>query len=103
MEIINLLSSFITILPELAVVSLCVYYYSQRKSVDGLLMCIGSGLGLLISGFYRLLPVINSDFYLNFTNQSLWFTIASVIGFVGSVCFAIGLGMLLLEKINKRA
>jgi hypothetical protein len=103
MNIVSLLSSFVTLLSELAVVSLCVYYYSQRKSVDGLLMSMGSGLGFLISGFYRLRLLINSAFYTSLFGYSLVHTIADVIGFVGSVCFTIGLGMLLLEKINKQA
>jgi hypothetical protein len=100
MEIFSAFTSLLSMLPELAVVSLCIYYYSQRRSVDGLLMVTGSVLSILISGFYRLFPIINMDLYMEWSAQNL-FMVTGVIGFIGSVSFAVGLGMLILEMINK--
>jgi hypothetical protein len=93
--IINLL----TLLPQIGVFILCVYYFSNKKSVDGLLLSIGSGIELLVSGFYRILPVMGSDLFQEL-NSSGVYTIASVIGFVSAICFVSGLGILITDAIK---
>ena len=89
-----------TLLPEIAVFALCAYYYSKRKTMDALLLCIGSGVGLLIGAFFRLLPLIGSEVYDSLMQNGL-FTITSTVGFLSSACFAVGLGMLIMNTINQ--
>lgn len=96
----SLFTTFLTLLPEIAVVSLCIYYFSTKKTVDGLLLSIGSGIGLVLSGFFRLIPIIDSTFYQNLTSNII-FMITSIVGFLSSACFAVGLGMLIMNIINQ--
>lgn len=88
----------IGLLPELAVLILCIYFYSRTQAVEGLLMAFGSGVGLLMGIFFRLMPVINLDLFTTLT-QDLFF-ITGVIGFIASSCFAVGLGILIMKKIK---
>ncbi len=92
-------TSFLTLLPEMAVVGLSIYYFSAKKTVDGLLLSVGSGIGLLLSVFFRLIPVINSEFYQNLAQNNI-FMVTSTVGFLSSACFAVGFGMLLMNTIN---
>lgn len=101
MEIVSVFTSLITLLPEVAVLILCIYYYSRTQAVEGLLMSIGSGGGLLIGAFYRLMPVIDMDFFTELSNQNIFF-ITGVIGFFTSSCFVVGLGLLIMKKINQK-
>jgi hypothetical protein len=93
-------TTFLTLLPEIVVVGLCIYYFSAKKTVDGLLLSIGSGIGLLLSGFFRLIPIIDSTFYQELASNNI-FTITSTVGFLSSACFAVGLGMLVMNAINR--
>jgi hypothetical protein len=92
-------TTFLTLLPEVAVVGLCIYYFSAKKTVDGLLLSIGSGIGLLLSAFFRLIPIIDSTFYQELASNNI-FMITSTVGFLSSACFAAGLGMLIMNIIN---
>jgi hypothetical protein len=93
-------TTFLTLLPEIAVVGLCIYYFSAKKTVDGLLLSIGSGIGLVLSAFFRLIPIIDSTFYQELASNNI-FMITSTVGFLSSACFAVGLGMLLVNNIKQ--
>jgi hypothetical protein len=93
-------TTFLTLLPEIAVVGLCIYYFSVKKTVDGLLLSIGSGIGLLLSAFFRLIPIIDSTFYQDLAANNI-FMITSTVGFLSSACFAVGLGMLIMNSIKR--
>jgi hypothetical protein len=93
-------TTFLTLLPEIAVVGLCIYYFSAKKTVDGLLLSIGSGIGLLLSAFFRLIPIIDSTFYQDLAANNI-FMITSTVGFLSSACFAVGLGMLITNSIKR--
>jgi hypothetical protein len=69
--------------------------------VEGLLMSFGSGVGLLIGAFYRLMPLINMDLFTQLSGQRM-FSITGIIGFISSTCFVIGLGILLMKNINRK-
>jgi hypothetical protein len=93
-------TTFLALLPEIAVVGLCIYYFSAKKTVDGLLLSIGSGIGLLLSAFFRLIPIIDSTFYQELASNNI-FMITSTMGFLSSACFAVGLGMLIVNSIKR--
>lgn len=97
---LSMLSSLVTLLPEAVVFVLCVYYYSKRKSIDGILLTIGSAVGLTLGAFFRLIPMVYSTFYKKMTTYNLFF-VTSIVGFLSSTCFAIGLGMVLTEAIKR--
>jgi hypothetical protein len=92
-------TTLITLLPEIAIFILCIYYYSVKKTIDGLLLSIGCGIGLLLNAFFRLLPMISTEIYQELIQKNL-FTITSVIGFVSSACYAVGLGLLIMKTIS---
>jgi hypothetical protein len=90
--------SYLGLIPEIAVFVLCVYYFSAKKTMDGMLLSIGSGSGLLVAFFYRLLPIIGSDLF----STSNIYTYTGIVSFVASVCFAIGFGILITDTINQK-
>jgi hypothetical protein len=96
----SMLSTLVTLLPDAAVLGLCIYYFSQKKTLDGLLLSIGSGFGFLLGAFFRVLPIINSEAYMEFTQMNI-FMITSAIGFISSACFAVGFGILIMNTLNQ--
>jgi hypothetical protein len=99
-DFLGILSSLFSLLPEAVVLGLSIYYYSKRKSIDGMLLSIGSGVGLLLGTFFRLIPLVNYSLYETLSAYNLFF-ITGIIGFLSSACFAIGLGMVLTEAIKR--
>jgi hypothetical protein len=90
--------SYLGLIPEIAVFVLCIYYFSAKKTMDGMLLCIGSGIGLSVAFFYCLLPIIGNDLF----SSSNFYTYTGIVSFVASVCFAIGLGILITDKIKQK-
>lgn len=100
-NIFSLFITLLTLLPDMAVLGLSIYYFFSKETVDGLLLCIGSGIGLLLAAFFSLVPIINFELYESLAQSNI-FIITSVLGFTSSACFAVGFGMLVLGIIDQK-
>jgi hypothetical protein len=92
-----MISSYLSLLPEVAVFAFCLYYFSAKKTVDGLLLSIGSGIGLFLGFLYRILPMLGNELMMPVSDV---YKYTGVVGFVSSTCFAIGFGMLITELVK---
>jgi len=96
----NIIAGIFGLLPQLAITGICIYFVTKKPCAESYLMIIGSILGLLPNLFFSILmPLLyNFDFwqiaYQNFI------IVARVIGIIGSVFFAIGLILLVINTIN---
>lgn len=101
MEAFSFLTLLVGLLPECVVVGFSVYYFLKKQSLDGLLLSVGSTIGVLLNLFFRIAPMIRIDWYNDMAGKGL-FLVTGVIGFVSSVCFALGLGLLIRQQIQNR-
>ncbi len=99
--IIEIIGKIIYFIPELIVLGAVVYYLVNNESIDGLLMTIGSAISILIMIFYSLLPLLFE--YNFFDYNQIGGLILKFISFVGHICFAIGLFMLIKKNVKKKS
>lgn len=104
MNIIDLIKGFINFVPQLLIFALCIYYLVRKKSADGILLSIGSFIGLLVSFIYIfLVPFLISRNVIGFTSGRITvFDFVAIIGVIGSLAFAVGLFLLIQDNIKCR-
>jgi hypothetical protein len=98
MDIIPTLTNILRLAPELIILGFCIQYVHTKKTTDGVLLTIGTAIGLLVMIFYTFIypHLYDSDL---FTSGSIIFTAVSFAGWAGQVVFAIGLILLLRKAI----
>jgi hypothetical protein len=102
-SIIEFAKGILFLLPEVAILIACIYYLVKNKSIDSILLTIGTFIGFCVMLFWRLVfPLLQR------TSSSHDYTMVLVntlgfIGFVGSVLFAIGLFMLVTKVIKHKS
>jgi len=85
------------IVPETISLAACIYYLSKKITPDGILLTTGVLTGLSL-GFFNIF--ILTRFYSS-ENYFMIFQITSVIAFLGSIAFGIGLLLLVRRVIEK--
>lgn len=95
------LYSLVSIISPLILFIASCYYISKQVKADSILLLIGSGMSLLLSGFYRLvIPFFMQSRGLSVAETTSYYTIAGIIGFFAGICFAIGFFMLINNTVN---
>ncbi|WP_316795794.1 hypothetical protein [Pedobacter agri] len=100
-SIMTTLYSVGSIISPLIVFIACAYYVSKQVKADSILMLIGSGMSLLLTGFYSfLMPYFMQSRGLSVTETTSYYTIAGIISFFSGICFAVGLFILINNTVN---
>ncbi|MCD6065459.1 MAG: hypothetical protein K0S33_285 [Bacteroidetes bacterium] len=98
----ELAKGLLFMLPELAILAACLYYFVKQKSTDSILLSLGSIVSLCVMGFYRILmPIFQYSSDYNFFGYEILYNIVSFISFAGYTCFAIGLFILVVKQVKK--
>lgn len=96
-----------TLLGLTSVIAPCIvfgsscYFLSKKKVVEAVLMTIGSGIGLFTHLLYFLVPILAGSNNLAYTEISKYYTLIGFIGTVASLCFAVGLLLLIHNTVKK--
>lgn len=85
--------------PLLVFIASCLYIIKIVKA-DAILLCVGSGITLLISGMYILMPHIAQNRAMPVGEVSFYYSILGAIGLLGGLCFAAGLFLLINNMLN---
>lgn len=97
------LYGLVSVISPFIVFIACAYYISKQVKTDSILMLIGSGMSLLLTGFYSfLMPYIIQSGRLPVTETTSFYTIAGIISFFSGICFAVGLFILISNTINSK-
>ena len=91
----------VVVTDESIVFGTCCYFLSKKKAVEAVLMTIGAGVGLLTHLLYFLVPLLAGSNNLAYTEISKYYTIIGFIGTVASLCFAVGLLLLIHNTVKK--
>ncbi|GGE59874.1 hypothetical protein EV200_103553 [Pedobacter psychrotolerans] len=92
--LINIISPFLVFIA-------CCYYLFKRISADAILLFVGSGISLLLTGFYSfLMPYLARVNYLPAAEVNTYYSIAGIIGLIAGICFGIGLFILINSLLN---
>lgn len=100
-SILSTLLSMISIIAPCIVFGTCCYYLSKKTAVEIILMTIGAGLGLLIHGFYILMPFLMNNRNVPYADVSKYYTVLGIISFLTSLCFAAGFLILVINTVKK--
>ncbi|KQN38014.1 hypothetical protein ASE92_00780 [Pedobacter sp. Leaf41] len=102
-SVLTSLFSLVSIISPLIIFIACCYYISKQVKADSILLLIGSGLSLVLTGFYSLLmPYFMQSRNLSMTETTSYYTIAGVISFFSGICFAVGLFILISNTVNAK-
>ncbi|MFD2285385.1 hypothetical protein GJU39_04655 [Pedobacter petrophilus] len=95
------LFTLVSIISPLLVFIACCLYINKIVRADSVLMCIGSGITLLLSVMYQfVMPYLIQDRAMPVGEVSFYYSVLGMISFSGGVCFAIGLFMLINNMVN---
>ncbi|WP_461638220.1 hypothetical protein [Labilibaculum euxinus] len=99
--LLSILPSLLFIIPQIIIVVACIINL-KKKSASGILVLIGAGIGLLTTLFYNLaIPILFQVFNTNiYSDNTIIFSLITGISFIGSMLFAIGLLLLIQEKVK---
>jgi len=100
-SILNVLMSLLSVIAPCLVFGTCCYFLTKKKSVEAVLMTIGSGIGILIHLFYILIPFWISSNNIPYTEISKYYTLTGIIGALASLCFAVGFLLLIHNSVKK--
>jgi len=102
-SILTSLIGFVSIISPLIIFIACCYYISKQVKADSILLLIGSGLSLVLTGFYSLLmPYLMRSGNFSMTQTTSYYTIGGVISFFSGMCFAVGLFILISNTVNEK-
>lgn len=101
-SLLNYIPGLLFIIPQIIILVACITYIGKNKSSHAILLLIGTSINLLVTLFHTvgipiLMKVVGADLYSGTINI---FTIITPISFIGSILFAIGLLLLIKEKIR---
>lgn len=94
----NLLSGLTFIIPELFILGAGIYYLTRKVTIDGILIVLGSVI-ILLAGTFNIviMPYLMSQ---QGIGSSWIYSITGAISFIGAICFAVGL-LLLIMRVTK--
>ncbi|QIL39917.1 hypothetical protein G7074_11965 [Pedobacter sp. HDW13] len=100
-SILTTLLSLTSVIAPCIVFGSCCYFLSKKKVVEAVLMTIGSGIGLFTHLLYFLVPLWTASRNIAYTEISIYYTIIGLIGTLASLCFAVGLLILIHNTVKK--
>jgi len=98
----------IYLVPQIIILAISFYYFQKKKTSDGLLMIIGTFIGLSINIFYTFIyqSLYNQSISKNSTDSSFYTIILpsllGVVGFIGSTMFAVGVLILIKKTLRSK-
>jgi len=95
--VIQILTGLLGSIPQLVVLSFCIYYLVKLKSVDGFLMTVGTFIGILRTILSVFIPYLMSKTEADPYNMR-FYTISSFVGFAGYMAFVVGFVILILKS-----
>lgn len=100
-SILKYLTIFI---PQLIILSACIYYLVKKFSIEGLLLTIGAIVGLLFTIFSIIvLPYLCQKNIIDpIFGQMKIMSIIGPVNFIASIAFAIGFFMLICKMLLKK-
>jgi hypothetical protein len=100
--IINSVTGSISLLIELGILIMCIYYIYQKGSTDGKLLFIGTLINLISRLAYIIVPLMFR--YIDYTDSMMrYYSIIGVISMAGYVVFAVGLILLIQKAASSKA
>ncbi len=100
-SILTTLIGMISLIASCIVFGACCYLLSKRKAVEAVLMTIGAGVDLFTRLLYFLVPLLAGSNNIAYTEISKYYTIIGFIGTMASLCFAVGLLLLIHNTVKK--
>jgi len=100
-SILSNLLSLTSIISPCVVFGTCCFFLTKKSSVEAILMTIGSGISLLVTIFFRFLPLMMSSQNLTAIEVSKYYSFSGIIGFVAGICFAAGFLILVINTVKK--
>lgn len=100
--LLSILPNLLFIIPQIIILVACITYLNHKKSSSGILLLVGAIIGLLSSLLHSvIIPLLmlqtDMDLYSGSVNVLMFST---PIAFIGAILFAIGLLLLIQEKIK---
>jgi zinc transporter ZupT len=97
---LTLLWSVTALLSPLLLFLASCYYLSKSAKADSILLFIGSGIGLVVSAFFRWMPQFIQSRYMPSSEAENYYAMAGIISFIGGICFVIGFVILINNAVN---
>ncbi|WDF53344.1 hypothetical protein [Mucilaginibacter sp. KACC 22063] len=94
------LVSYISLVPPFLVFVATCYYLSKKADTDSILLFVGSGIVLLVSAFFIYMPRFMQIRAMSQQEAIYYYGIAGTINFLAGICFAVGLLLLIINKVN---
>jgi hypothetical protein len=94
------LSSVTALLTPLVLFLASCYYIAKRAKADSILLFIGSGIDLIASTFFVLIPFFAQSINIPFAEASNYYGIAGIISFLGGICFVTGFFILINDSVK---
>ena len=100
-DFISIIWSILSVLVSLAVLGICVYYLIVKSGAASILLTAGSFIQLLVTLFYSVGIRIFHNLIDGGTHSMVSvYTVVGAIGFIGSLCHASGLIVLIINHVN---
>jgi len=100
-SITSMLFSLVSLISTLFVFIASCYYISKNAKVDAILLCIGSGVALLLNIFYSVvMPYLVQNNGMPVSEVTRYYSILGVVSFIAGICFAAGLFLLIYNTVN---
>ncbi|MBE9598464.1 hypothetical protein [Pedobacter sp. MC2016-24] len=100
MDSIMSLLSFSAILPPLLIFIASCFYLSKIVKADAVLIFVGSGIALLVTVFFTLMPSFIHNRNIPVSGMSFYYSVAGIVSLIGGVCFATGFFILITNVVN---
>lgn len=97
---IDFLGNLKFLLPQSIIFAISVYYFIRKRSIDGVLLVIGSGLSLCIL-FYHLFILPYGSFNWWLDEMISLNSLLSIISLMSSLAFVAGFLMLIVNRIEQ--
>ncbi len=102
MENLNISAfSIISLAAPLITMIISIFYASKRLNTEALLLVSGSVVVFIVAVFFSFMPYLIQSRNMPVELISVYFGIAGIITFIGSILFAIGFFMLVLSAIRQ--
>ena len=100
----SILRSLTFIIPQLIILSACIYYLIKKTTLDGILLILGSLVGLAVTIFRIIvLPYLYQKNIVDpITGGINLMTFIGAISFIGSLAFSTGLFILIYNSVRTR-
>lgn len=94
--------AFTNVVPALAQLGICGYYFAKTRSTDGLLMVVASVMHFIAStGAYVAIPILMQTGSLDTSRLGTFYAATGGLGLIGTLVFLTGFFMLIRKVLSK--